>query len=38
VAQLTMSYDLDVIVLGGGLSNISKLYERLRVVIKPYLL
>jgi len=37
LAQLTLSYDPDVIVLGGGLSNIELLYQRLPSAMKPYL-
>jgi len=37
LAQLTLSYDPDVIVLGGGLSNIELLYQRLPAAMQPYL-
>ena len=36
-AQLTLLYDPDVIVLGGGLSNIPELYQRLPTAIGRYL-
>lgn len=37
-ANLTMMYDPDLVVLGGGLSNIDEIYTRLPSAIKQYLL
>jgi len=37
LAQLTLTYDPDVIVIGGGLSNIQQLYQRLPEAMSPYL-
>lgn len=37
LAQLTLMYDPHVIVLGGGLSNIDELYQRLPVAMQTYL-
>lgn len=37
LAQLTLMYDPDVIVLGGGLSNIDEMYPPLAAAMKPYL-
>ncbi|MEP1383194.1 MAG: ROK family protein [Paraglaciecola sp.] len=37
LAQLTLMYDPDIIVLGGGLSNINELYPPLAAVMKQYL-
>ncbi|MEP0355202.1 ROK family protein [Paraglaciecola sp.] len=37
LAQLTLMYDPDTIVLGGGLSNINELYPPLAAVMKQYL-
>ena len=37
LAQLTMMYDPDTIVLGGGLSNITELYPRINTAIQRYL-
>lgn len=36
-AQLILSYDPNIIVLGGGLSNIKTLYSQLPQAIQPYL-
>lgn len=36
LAQLTLMYDPDVIVLGGGLSNIDEIYPPLASAMKPY--
>ncbi len=38
IAQLTLMYDPDVIVLGGGMSKSSLIYERLPDAITPHLL
>ncbi|WP_339722380.1 ROK family protein [uncultured Paraglaciecola sp.] len=35
-AQLTLMYDPDIIVLGGGLSNIAEIYSRLPQVMQKY--
>jgi N-acetylglucosamine kinase len=36
-AQLTLMYDPDIIVLGGGISNIREIFQRLPTAIAPYL-
>lgn len=38
IAHLTLIYDPDIIVLGGGLSKISELYELLPRAIEPHLI
>lgn len=38
MAQLTLIYDPDIIVLGGGMSKVSELYELLPKAIDPYLI